>query len=93
MALGGDADPAGERLDMMTRGWCLGATQESCDDGRRWCGKMEVTEAISRWRSHARGMPVRAMGNQLAITRSLPPAPRTASSYASRKIIGSVAPS
>ena len=103
MALGGGADPAGDRLDVMAQGWCLGATQESCYDEQRWCGETgeeEVAqflpggeEAVGRWRSHARGMLVRAMGNQLAITRSSPPALRTASSYASRKIIGPVTPS
>ena len=46
MAPGGGADPAGERLDVMTRGWCLGATQESCDDRRRWCSEMGEEEVV-----------------------------------------------
>ena len=37
-------------------------------------------------------MPVRAMGNQLAMTLLSPLALRTASSYASRKASGSAAP-
>ena len=42
----------------------------------------EVTEAAGRWSSHMRATPARAMGNQLAITLSLPPALRTATSSA-----------
>ena len=51
MAPGGGADPVGEWLDVMTRGWCLGATQESCNDGRRWCGETgeeEVAQLLPR---------------------------------------------
>ena len=42
----GDADLAGEWLDVMARVWCLGATQESYDDGRRWCGKTGEEEVM-----------------------------------------------
>ena len=45
----------------------------------------DATEDPGRVSSQARGALARAMGNQLAMTLSSPPAFRTASSYASKE--------
>jgi cellulose synthase/poly-beta-1,6-N-acetylglucosamine synthase-like glycosyltransferase len=53
----------------------------------------EATEDSGRLSIQARGTPARAMGNQLAMTLSSPPATQTASSYAWRNAAGSATPS
>ena len=70
--------------------WGAGAAKRMMKRPRS--SSQEAGEDSGKLRSQARGAPARAMGSQLAMTLSSPPALRTASSYASRKTSGAVAP-